>query len=239
MTTVPGRDGRRVREMFEAITPRYDLLNHLLSFGFDYRWRARAALALPEDRSATVLDLCAGTGDLAIALIRRDRAALVVACDFALPMLARGVRKFSRTGLESRIASIAGDAMELPFRDNAFDAVAIAFGVRNFENLARGLREMLRVLRPGGRLVILEFSRPPSAVLSWLHRTYVGRILPRVGDAISGNRGPYGYLSHSIGEFPDPETLARRIREAGFGTVRWTPLSGGIVCIHTAIKGTS
>lgn len=236
MPSIPSREPGKVRAMFSAIAPRYDLLNRILSFNLDRRWRRRAARELPADRSARVLDLCGGTGDLSVAVARGGRAGLVVCCDFAPPMLSRAAAKFRRTGLESRCAVLAGDGLRLPFAPASFDAVTVGFGIRNFADLDAGVAEILRVLRPGGRLVVLEFSAPEGRGLSFLYSVYLHRVLPRVGDAIAGRAGPYRYLARTIAGFPDAAGLAGRLRDAGFAAVGWVPLTGGIVCVHTAIK---
>jgi demethylmenaquinone methyltransferase/2-methoxy-6-polyprenyl-1,4-benzoquinol methylase len=231
------RDPARVRAMFGAVALRYDLLNRVLSLGQDRRWRRRAALEAGDRAGQTVLDLCGGTGDLAAELARTRPAGFVVCVDFAHEMLVRAGAKLERRGLLSRCALVEADALSLPFPDRTVAAVTVAFGVRNFSDLRAGLREILRVLRPGGRLVVLEFSRPTTPVLSALYSCYLRRILPHVGDRVSGHQGPYGYLARTIGEFPDPPTLAGILRESGFAGVGWIPLTGGIVCIHTAVKG--
>jgi demethylmenaquinone methyltransferase/2-methoxy-6-polyprenyl-1,4-benzoquinol methylase len=223
--------------MFDGIARRYDLLNHLLSLNQDARWRRRAAEALgtlDEDPSARVLDLCGGTGDQSLAVVKARRAGLVVCCDFSYAMLERAVPK-----LRGRAVVLQGDGLALPFADATFDGVTVSFGVRNFHDMDAGLREIFRVLRPGGRLVVLEFSAPTAPVIASLYRFYLKRVLPRLGDGVSGKSGPYGYLARTISEFDDPAALAGRMREAGFAGVGWTPITGGIVCLHTAMKASS
>jgi len=231
------KDPARVRAMFGAIARRYDLLNRTLSLGQDLGWRRRAVAETAVDAAGTVVDLCGGTGDLAVELARVLPRSLVVCADFAHPMLLRAQAKLARRGLASRCALLEADALRLPFSDGTVAAVTVAFGVRNFCDLDAGLREILRVLRPGGRLVVLEFSRPTSRFLSAVYSLYLRRVLPRVGDGVSGRQGPYRYLATTIGEFPEPPILAGILRESGFAAVGWLPLTGGIVCIHTAIKG--
>lgn len=222
--------------MFGGIAHRYDFLNHLLSLQFDRYWRRRAVLELPADPRAIVLDLCGGTGDLTLALHRGGRAGLAICADFTHPMLERAARKFSRIPIPHGCRVVEADALRLPFARDSIDGVTVAFGVRNFADLGAGLREIRRVLRRGGRLVVLEFSTPTAPILAPLYRFYLARILPRIGDATSGRQGPYGYLASTIRDFPSPGLLAGTIREAGFAAVGWTPLTGGIVCLHTAIK---
>ena len=233
----PQKDPERVRRMFGGIARRYDLLNHLLSANLDRGWRRRAVAGLPKDPQARVLDLCGGTGDLSIELALRGRAGLVVCCDFARPMLARAAEKFRRAGVSDRCSLLEGDALALPFDDGAFDAVTIGFGIRNLADLDLGLREMRRVLRPGGILVVLEFSVPRTPVLAGLYRGYLRRLLPRIGDGVARRRGPYGYLAETIAEFPDAPTLAGRIHVAGFAACDWQLLTGGIVAVHRASRG--
>jgi demethylmenaquinone methyltransferase/2-methoxy-6-polyprenyl-1,4-benzoquinol methylase len=233
------KEPRRIRDMFNRIAHRYDLLNHVLSANLDRRWRRMAAHQLPDLDGARVLDLCGGTGDLTIEVARAGRADRVICCDFAHDMLTRAAGKFRRIGVEPRCQLLEADGLRLPFADGSFDAVTIGFGVRNFVDLTAGLREVLRVLRPGGRLVILEFSRPTAPLLRHLYAAYLGRILPRLGDRVAGDRGPYGYLAKTIADFPDPAGLAGRLREAGFAACGWTRMTGGIVALHTAFKSRS
>jgi demethylmenaquinone methyltransferase/2-methoxy-6-polyprenyl-1,4-benzoquinol methylase len=223
--------------MFGAIAGRYDLLNHLLSANLDRRWRRRAVAMLPAESEAKILDLCGGTGDVSLEIARQDRGALVACCDFAHPMLARAGDKFRRRGVAGRCVLLEADALDLPFPDATFDGVTVAFGVRNLEDLDAGFREMARVLRPGGTLIVLEFSTPEGPLLSRLYRWYRDRVLPRLGDTVSGETGPYGYLARTIATFPDAPALAGRIRDAGFAGCEWRFLTGGIVAIHRAMKG--
>lgn len=236
MSSSENRDPRRVREMFGAIAPRYDLLNHLLSLSLDRLWRRRAVRELAPEPEDQILDLCAGTGDLTVELARSAPDGLVVCCDFSHPMLVLAAPKLRRKRVHRQCALLEADGLRLPFAADTFDVVTVSFGVRNFADMDKGLREILRVLQPGGKLVILEFSSPDAAILSALYRLYLKRILPRLGDRVSGCQGPYGYLASTISEFPEPASLAGRIREVGFAAVGWTTLSGGIVAIHTAMK---
>lgn len=229
------REPEHVRAMFSSIARRYDLLNHLLSLNLDRRWRRRAVRELQPRPAARVLDLCGGTGDLSLEVTRHDPE-LVVCCDFSHAMLARAAPKFRRRGVGQRCGLIQADALQLPFPDGCFDGVIVGFGVRNLVDMPAGFREMQRVLRPGGRLVVLEFSQPRVWPLSSLYRLYLERLLPRLGDGVSGRSGPYGYLARTIREFPEPSVLAGQIRDAGFAAAGWTTLTGGIVAIHTALK---
>jgi demethylmenaquinone methyltransferase/2-methoxy-6-polyprenyl-1,4-benzoquinol methylase len=249
----PAKDSATIRGMFAAIAPRYDLLNHLLSGGLDLYWRrvtvetllarlARAPRTNGQSASRSsgtvgarrVLDLCAGTLDLSCALADSRRfAGRTVALDFALPMLRRGRRKLGGRRAR-RIVPLCGDGLELPFRDGSFEAVMVAFGVRNFENLGRGLVEARRVLAPGGVLLVLEFSRPENALFRNVYELYSRRVLPVVGGAISGHGSAYRYLPASVAGFPDASGLARRLEEAGYERVRYRLLTGGIVALHEA-----
>ncbi len=236
MAVDPLKDPAHVRGMFASIARRYDLLNHLLSGNMDRRWRRLAVRALPEAPRAPLLDLCCGTGDLALEIVRRRPEAYVVACDFARPMLAIADDKVRRRDLRERCAVVEGDGLRLPFPDGTFEAATVGFGVRNFADMATGLREIGRVLRPGGRLVVLEFSRPTGPVFSRLYRFYLKRLLPLLGDRVSGRAGPYGYLARTISDFPDAPALAEAIRGSGFSRCEWDLLTGGIVAVHTAWK---
>ena len=234
---VESREPSRVKAMFGGIARRYDVLNHLLSLNLDVSWRRHAALTACHETGLRVLDLCGGTGDLSVALARADAPpSLVVCCDFSPPMLAVAGRKFVRSGLGHRCVAVEGDALHLPFRDGSFDAVTVGFGVRNLADMGAGFGEILRVLVPGGRLVVLEFSRPTGRLLSRLYAFYLKTVVPRLGDGASGRRGPYVYLARTIADFPEPDLLAGMIREAGFAAVGWRPLARGIVCLHTAFK---
>jgi demethylmenaquinone methyltransferase/2-methoxy-6-polyprenyl-1,4-benzoquinol methylase len=231
-----GKEAGQVQAMFGGIARRYDLLNHLLSGNLDRRWRKKAAAALPPDPGALILDLCGGTGDFGLEVLRQQRAGTVLCADFTVPMLAVGLDKFRKRGVADRCHPIGADGLRLPLRDGSMDGVTVGFGVRNFEDLSAGLREIHRVLRPGGTLSILEFSHPTAPVLAGLYRFYLKRVLPRVGDSISRKDGPYGYLATTIGEFPNAPSLARIIGEAGFGSCDWSLLTGGIVAVHRARK---
>jgi demethylmenaquinone methyltransferase / 2-methoxy-6-polyprenyl-1,4-benzoquinol methylase len=222
-----------VRGMFAAIAPRYDLLNHLLSLNIDRRWRRTAVDALLDGRSrdGMYLDGCAGTLDLALELARRPGfSGRVVGADFAEPMLRHGTGKIG----SARVSPAAADALRLPFPDAVFDAAMVGFGVRNLADLDAGLRELARVLRPGGRVVILEFAIPHRQPLRGLYLLYFRRLLPRIGRLVSRHGSAYSYLPASVLEFPEPRALADRMAAAGFADVRWRRRTGGIVAVHVA-----
>jgi demethylmenaquinone methyltransferase/2-methoxy-6-polyprenyl-1,4-benzoquinol methylase len=222
--------------MFGGIARHYDLLNHLLSANLDRGWRKAAAAQLPRRPLERVLDLCGGTGDLALEVARQHDPELVVCCDFSHPMLVRADRKFASRPVGHRCLTLEADALRLPFPGQAFDAVTVAFGVRNLADLDRGFAEMHRVLKPDGRLIVLEFSRPTQPVLAAVYGFYLQRVLPRLGDRISRGDGAYGYLARTIRDFPDAPKLAQTIRAAGFVRCEWQRPTGGIVAIHCAVK---
>ncbi len=220
-----------VREMFARVAPRYDLLNHLLSLNIDRLWRSavsRRFRAVLERPGARVLDLCCGTGDLAWNLRRAGRA-LVIGSDFCHPMLTRAAKKFAFPLAEA-------DALRLPFADATFDLVTVAFGLRNLEDYAAGLREMRRVLRSGGQIGILEFSEPTGPLMGPLYRFYSKNVLPKVGAAVSGDASAYTYLPESVARFPSAEELAAWMREMGFSDVKFEPFTGGIAYLHRGTK---
>lgn len=227
------RDSRKIRRMFGAIAHRYDFLNHFLSLSIDryWRWKAVRKLAPSVGPGSLILDLCTGTGDLALALAPR---APVVGCDFSHPMLLRGVRKTRRRSLEGRVRYVEGDALDLPFASGRFDAVTVAFGLRNLEDFRRGLEETHRVLRPRGALLILEFSRPWIPGFRQIYSFYFHHVLPRCGAWISGQEGPYSYLPQSVGEFPTPGGIRALLQEVGFESVELFSLTGGVVTLYLA-----
>lgn len=229
------RKSRAVAGMFGAIAPTYDLLNHLLSLNVDRRWRKAAARALAPAAGAFYLDLCAGTGDLALAILSREPAAYLVGADFCRPMLERAPAKARQAGSALHLAE--ADALNLPFKSGGFDGLAVAFGVRNFEDLDRGFNEMARVIKPGGRAVILEFSQPKSALFGALYRFYFNRLLPWVGRLISRDNHAYGYLPATVARFPGPKELTQKLQEAGFERVSHAPLTFGIAMLTVAEKG--
>lgn len=226
---------RYVQAMFSDIAPRYDLLNHLLSFNVDRRWRRRAirALGWERDPAGTYLDLCAGTLDVSVELARqRGFRGRVIGADFAEPMLRAGRTK----GRGLPVHPVTADALALPLQDAACAGAIVAFGVRNLADLDAGLREVARVLAPGARFVILEFTTPRSAIVRSGYHLYFHHVLPHVGGVISGNRGAYRYLPASVARFPAAPELAERMRIAAFRDVSWQPLTLGIAAIHVGIR---
>lgn len=223
--------------MFAGIANRYDLLNHLLSGNTDKRWRRLVAKRLHEvlsQEGARALDVACGTGDLSLALAK-GTGARVVGTDFCRPMLEIAQRKASADDF-AEIPFIEGDALQLPFADSSFDAVTIAFGLRNLASVEAGLKELRRVLKPQGRAAILEFSIPVIPGFRALFRFYFTRVLPKVGGMISGSRGAYEYLPDSVSRFPDQKRLAAMMSEAGFEEVEYKNLTGGVAALHLGTR---
>jgi demethylmenaquinone methyltransferase/2-methoxy-6-polyprenyl-1,4-benzoquinol methylase len=223
-----------VREMFDGIAPRYDLLNHVLSLNIDRLWwwrtarRFRRTLSKPD---AVVVDLCCGTGDMTMALLkhRPRNGQPVIAADFSHPMLVRGAAKFTGRGA----IAVEADALRLPFANGSVDLITTAFGFRNLANYRAGLDEFRRVLRPGGQLGILDFSEP-GGVVGKVYAFYFRRILPSIGSKLSGVRGPYAYLPNSVHNFPSPAEMTGLLTKSGFSKVEWTPYSLGIAGLYSA-----
>jgi len=240
-TTPEGTTGEQqastwVRGMFGRIAPRYDLLNHLLSFNIDRYWRARTVARVASVFSkpgARILDLCCGTGDLAFALQARS-GSLLYASDFCHPMLVEARRKADQRSAAT--ALFEADALQLPLADGSFDLLTMAFGFRNLANYQQGLRELLRILKPGGTLAILEFSTPPNPAMRGLYGFYSRAILPRIGGMISGSKEAYSYLPESVRKFPGADRLAEEMRAVGFTRVRFERMTAGIVALHLGEK---
>jgi demethylmenaquinone methyltransferase / 2-methoxy-6-polyprenyl-1,4-benzoquinol methylase len=234
----PSRESERfageVRGMFDRIAGVYDLMNSAMTAGMHHRWRERAADAARLRPGGSALDVCCGTGDLAFELQRRAGAGgRVVGCDFSERMLELARRK---TGGAAASPSFEwADALELPYPQAAFDAVTVGFGVRNLADLDRGIAEMARVLRPGGRLVILEITQPTRPPLSTFFSLWFDRLVPLLG-TFAGDRDAYSYLPESVKRFPSPEGLAAKLNRAGLAEIRWTILAGGIIAIHSATR---
>ena len=228
-------DKSYVRSLFDSIARRYDLLNHLLSSGFDIFWRAKAIQLLADFHPKRILDIATGTADLALkaAELRPEQ---IIGIDISEEMLKLGRRKISQRNLDRLITLQAGDAESLGFPDDSFDATTVAFGVRNYSNLMQGLQEMCRVLRPDGVAIILEFSQPKVFPVKQLYALYSRWVLPSIGGFISGHRGAYEYLPQTVREFPDGEGLLLMLRAAGFKSTKQHRLTFGIATIYIATK---
>jgi demethylmenaquinone methyltransferase/2-methoxy-6-polyprenyl-1,4-benzoquinol methylase len=220
--------------MFDAIAPRYDLLNHLLSAGMDRRWRDRAIEALDLPPGSRIVDLCTGTGDLAIAATRLVAPVSVVGIDFSAEMLRRAFSKLRDQSLTGTIKLVRADATRIPLPDGSCDAATIGFGIRNVAEPARALAELARVLRPGGRLAILEFGEPRIPGIRTLYSWYFRYLLPRVGRVVSKHGSAYSYLPASVGHFPPPAEFSRMLAASGFSQVQTVPLTFGIVYLYVA-----
>jgi len=224
--------------MFSSIAPRYDLLNHLLSLNIDKWWRRKAVSLMRVtscERPSVWLDLCSGTGDLSLEMIRQG-AQRVVSSDFSHPMLRLNLAKLRQSQAIPKVILVEADALALPFATNTFDAVGIAFGLRNLDSMEGGLAEMRRVLKPGGRLVVLEFSKPTNAAFDRLFQKYFFAVLPRVGAALSRHSHAYTYLPESVSQFPDQAALRRILETCGFDRTGVVNLTGGIAAIHWGEK---
>jgi len=234
---------QKVREMFAHIAPRYDLLNHLLSMQLDRLWRARVTRRLApilHRPDAMVLDLCCGTGDLALSFVLSGKAR-VIGADFAHPMLVRAIEKSAQqAGAHGAqlIPFLEADALELPFAANSFDLVSTAFGFRNLANYEHGLREIFRVLKPGGTIAILEFTEPPDHLLGDIYRWYFSNVLPRIGRLLSGDREAYKYLPKSVSLFMRPAPLSALMACVGYTSVEFTTYTFSTVCLHLGKKST-
>ena len=227
---------KQVAKMFDNVARRYDLLNRLLSLGIDRYWRWRMINQLKPLQPQLVLDMATGTGDVALALARQLKPKKIVAVNLSPLMLAYGKVKVRRARLDKMIDMQVGDAENLPFEGNTFDAITVAFGVRNFENLPRGLSELQRVLKPTGRLVVLEFSKPQLPLIKQLYNFYFQHILPRIGRLLSDDPSAYTYLPASVQAFPEREAFVQLLTASGFKTASCIPLTFGICSIYVADK---
>ena len=231
-----GSKKEQVAEMFNAISPKYDALNRILSAGIDQSWRRKTLREIRATGALNLLDVATGTADLALALAKGIPGSRVVGVDISAGMLEVGRSKVRARDLEGRVRLDLGDGEQLPYEESSFGAVTVAFGVRNFENLEQGLRDMRRVLAPGGTLAVLEFSQPTAWPLRSLYLFYFKNILPRIGRLVSKDASAYTYLPNSVQAFPYGEAFAAKLREAGFKSVRVRPLTFGIASLYLAIK---
>lgn len=228
-------DKKHVGSLFDSIASTYDRFNHLLSLNIDKRWRRRAVRQLrPADH---LLDVAVGTADLAIEVIRQNKASRVTGIDISTGMMDIGAQKISQAGMSQSITLLEASALEMPFADSTFSAVTCAYGVRNFSNLDQGLAEMFRVMKPGGQLMILEFSYPQNVIIRWCYNLFFTHLMPLVGKAVSRNSGAYLYFRQSVKNFIWGEAMAQRLAAAGFAQVSYRPMTLGITTLYMAQKG--
>jgi len=240
-TIVPDKESglnkkEQVAEMFNSIAFRYDFLNRFLSVGIDVTWRKKAINQLKELQPKKVLDVATGTGDVALMTYKMLHPEKIIGIDISEGMLGFGRQKIEKLGLSNSIELVKGDSENINFDDNSFDAITVAFGVRNFENLERGLKEMLRVLRPGGKLVVLEFSKPKQPLFKSIYNLYMNQIAPSFGKLFSKNKNAYQYLNDSVQAFAEGETFVTIMKEAGFKQTYLKPLTMGICTIYCGSK---
>lgn len=232
------KSNQRVQQMFGEIAPKYDRMNHLLSMNTDRYWRWRTVRMVRPEPEIPVLDVCTGTGDLALAFYRAGHGKTpVVAADFCREMLEIGEHKKSRAGINGQVSFVEADTQNLPFEDDRFQIVSVAFGLRNVADTDQGLREMTRVCRPGGRVVVLEFSLPRWQPFKFIYGWYFRHVLPRIGQLFARNKhDAYNYLPTSVGEFPSGEELATQMREAGLSKVKYRRLTFGVATLYIGVK---
>ncbi len=232
------KSNQRVRRMFGEIAPTYDRMNHLLSMNVDRYWRWRTVRQVKPEGSDPILDLCTGTGDLALAFYKKTGGETpIIGADFCREMLAVGEQKKLRAGINGQLTFVEADAQQLPFEDERFQIVSVAFGLRNVADTDLGLREMVRVCRPGGRVAVLEFSMPTRQPVKAAYGWYFRNVLPRIGQLLARNRSSaYNYLPESVGDFPSGEALASRMRDAGLSQARFYPLTMGIATLYVGTK---
>lgn len=228
-------DKKHVGSLFDSIASTYDRFNHLLSLNIDKRWRRRAVRQLRQ--ADHLLDVAVGTADLAIEVIRQNKASRVTGIDISTGMMDIGAQKISQAGMSQSITLLEASALEMPFADNTFSAVTCAYGVRNFSNLDQGLAEMFRVMKPGGQLLILEFSYPQNVIIRWCYNLFFTHLMPLVGKAVSRNSGAYLYFRQSVKNFIWGEAMAQRLSAAGFAQVSYRPMTLGITTLYMAQKG--
>ena len=231
-----GSKKAQVRSMFDHIAPRYDFMNRFLSAGIDVRWRKKAIQLFREDRPETLLDVATGTGDMAIMAARILKPRQLTGIDISEKMLEIGRKKIEKEELGTKIVLAGGDGETINFPDNSFDGVMVAFGVRNFEHLEKGLAEILRVLKPGARLVVLEFSKPRLPGIRSLYNLYMGVIAPQMAKWFKQDKKAYQYLNDSAKAFPDRQQFEDILKQSGYSDTKWKPLSLGICCIYSGRK---
>ncbi len=236
-TAPPEEKAAAVNKMFSAIAPRYDLLNHLLSFGVDLWWRKIGTDALgPIVAGEKAFDIACGTGDFALAIAKKNREADVVGADFVEPMVEIARHKAADAGLAKRVRFEQGDAMNLRYDDGSFHGITCAFGVRNFGDLQKGLNEMARVITPGSKMVILEFTQPTNPLFAAFYKFYFTKVLPFLGGLLSGRRSAYEYLPDSVYKFPAPDRFMAMLEEAGLADVSVRPLTFGVCGLYVGTK---
>ena len=226
---------QQVEQMFDNISGKYDLLNRILSMGIDVSWRKKVVKSVKKQNPKTILDIATGTGDLAIAMAKATDAK-ITGFDLSAGMLEVGKRKIAEENLQDRIEMIQGDAEKMPFADDSFDVITVAFGVRNFENLKKGLDDIYRVLKPGGKLIILEFSQPQAAPMKQLYSFYSRYILPRIGKKISKDQSAYTYLPDSVKAFPHGDEMKKILKNSNFVEPFDKKLTFGIASIYESLK---
>ncbi len=228
------QEKQNIGSLFNRIAHSYDRVNHVLSLNIDKYWRKKAIAKL--DSPNHVLDVAIGTGDLAIEMLRKGKATHVTGIDLSSEMMRIGAQKAANAGLADNINFVKGSALDMPFESNTFDAITCSFGIRNFSDLEAGLKEMYRVLKPNGQLVVLEFSYPPNPIIRWIYNLYFSRIMPWIGRLISKDKTAYTYFYHSVQNFVWGEELAHHIRKVGFENITYKSLTCGIAHIYTANK---
>lgn len=226
----------QVAEMFDNIAFRYDFLNRFLSAGIDISWRKKAIQRLENIHPQKILDVATGTGDVALMAYKMLHPQQIIGIDISEGMLKVGQEKIDKQGLSAFITLQKGDSENLPFEDNSFDAITVAFGVRNFQHLEKGIDEMYRVLRPGGKLIVIEFSRPKNKLVKFGYELYMKRITPNVGKAISKNKEAYEYLNVSALKFPERNDFIKVLNRSGFKNTLYKPMTMGICCIYEGVK---
>ncbi len=230
-----GQKKEQIEKMFDHIAGRYDFLNHFLSFGVDLYWRKKAIQSLQSIHPKVILDIATGTADLAIEALKLNPEK-IFGVDLSEEMLENGRKKLQKKGLIDKIELLKGDSEKLIFDDNKFDAVTVSFGVRNFQNLEKGLEEMRRVLKPGGMLMILEFSQPKNKLILPLYSFYSSKVTPQIGKFIAGDKEAYSYLHDSVSLFPSGNEFAKILTKTGYRDIKFKPLTFGIATVYTAIK---